>query len=108
MTTSTDWQKLYEDHEIAYLRGDLATSSPQSYTIDEMREISEAMDASTTEVEAAMRADFAAMPPELQSRMLGLLQKVDPENFAWWQNLLLQKAFVTKHFLLIEFICSEI
>lgn len=38
----------------------------------------------------AMRADFAAMPPELQSRMLGLLQKADPENFAWWQNLLLR------------------
>ena len=88
MTTSTDWQKLYEDHEIAYLRGDLATSSPQSYTIDEMREISEAMDASTAEVEAAMRADFAAMPADLQSKMMTLLEKADPENIEWWRRLL--------------------
>ena len=37
-----DWDKLAEDHGIAYLRGDLATSLPGSYTIDEMRRISEA------------------------------------------------------------------
>lgn len=88
MTSSTDWQKLYEDHEIAYLRGDLTTSSPQSYTIDEMREISEAMDASTAEVEAAMRADFAAMSPDLQSKTMVLLEKADPENIEWWRRLL--------------------
>ena len=49
-TNATDWNQLALDHELAYLRGDLATSSPESYTLDEMREISEAMDASTAEV----------------------------------------------------------
>ena len=53
-----DWDKLAEDHAIAYLRGDLATSSPESYTIDEMRAISEGMSESTAEIDAAFRADF--------------------------------------------------
>ncbi|MBQ9001451.1 MAG: hypothetical protein IJ087_06325 [Eggerthellaceae bacterium] len=89
MTTNTDWRKLYEEHEIAYLRGDLATSSPESYTLDEMREISAGMDASTAEVEAAMRADFNSMSPAMQARMMDLLGKADPENIDWWRRLLL-------------------
>ena len=40
MRTEAEWAQLKEEHEIAYLRGDLATSSPESYTLDEMREIS--------------------------------------------------------------------
>ena len=89
-TTSEQWAKLMEEHGIAYLRGDLATSSPQSYTIDEMREISAEMEASTAEVEAAIRADFADMSPELQSRMMELMKKADPDNFGWWEALLLK------------------
>ena len=95
MTTTTDWQKLAEEHEIAYLRGDLATSSPQSYTLDEMREISAGMEASTAEVEAAMRADFDAMPAELQSGMMALLEKADPGNIGWWRHLLLGNETAT-------------
>ena len=84
-----DWDKLAEDHAIAYLRGDLATSSPESYTIDEMRAISEGMSESTAEIDAAFRADFESMPPEAQAKMLNLLQKANPERFAWWAETLI-------------------
>ena len=84
-----DWDKLAEDHAIAYLRGDLATSSPESYSIEEMRVISEGMDASTAEVEAAMRKDFQELPPHAQVKMLDLLQKVDLDHFQWWKATLL-------------------
>ena len=84
-----DWDKLAEDHAIAYLRGDLATSSPESYSIEEMRAISEGMDASTAEVEAAMRKDFQELPPHAQVKMLDLLQKVDLDHFQWWKATLL-------------------
>ena len=84
-----DWDRLRQEHEIAFLRGDLATSSPESYTIDDMREISEAMNASTAEVEAALRVDFNAMTPEAQGRMIELLEEVDPENIEWWKNVLI-------------------
>ena len=55
---SPKWKELYTSHELAYFRGELATSSPESYTTDEIREISIAMDASTAEVEIALHADF--------------------------------------------------
>ena len=88
MTTSEQWAKLMEEHEIAYLRGDLATSSPQSYTIDEMREISEGMEASTAGIDAALRADFWSMPADARGRMLDLLGASGCETRQWWEELL--------------------
>ena len=88
MITDAQWRDLHERHEMAYFRGQLATDSPQSYAIEEMREISSAMDASTAEVEAALHADFSAMPPRLQAAMLDMLQKVDPGNYDWWTSVL--------------------
>ena len=86
--TNTDWNQLAIDHENAYLKGDLATSSPENYTVEEMRAISDAMFVSTAEVEAALKSDFAAMPPFAQGRMLDLLKHADPSNYEWWHTLL--------------------
>lgn len=72
---------------MAYFRGELATSSPESYSIEEMREISEAMDESTAKAEAAMRNDFAALPPQAQALMLELLAGADPGNMDFWKEL---------------------
>ena len=92
-TTSQEinWDKLSEDHAIAYLRGDLATSSPQSYSLAEMQTICADMEASTAEVDAALRADFEALSPVAQDKMLDLLQKADPEHFGWWMETLVGK-----------------
>lgn len=89
-TTRTDaeWATLKEEHDIAYLRGDIATSSPESYSIEEMREISEAMDESTAKIDAAIREDFAALPPQAQARILELLETADPGNMGFWKELL--------------------
>lgn len=86
-----DWDALVESHEIAYLRADIATSSPQSYTLDEMRGICKDIDKSDAEVDVALRADFASLPPESQARMLDMLEKADPEHFDWWKSVLLGK-----------------
>ena len=51
--TDAEWAALIEEHEMAYFRGELATSSPESYSLDEMHAISEAMDESTAKAEAA-------------------------------------------------------
>jgi hypothetical protein len=85
---STNWNALREDHEIAYLRRDLATSSPQSYSLEEMKRISEEMDASTKAIDAAMRADFWSMPAEARNRMLDLLGGSGCETREWWEELL--------------------
>ena len=58
MYTNADWNHLREEHEIAYLRADICLGSPQSYSLEEKRQICEDMDASTKAIDAAMRADF--------------------------------------------------
>lgn len=84
-----NWDKLAEKHAVAYLRGDLATSSPESYTIEEMKAISDGMFASTTEVEAALRTNFSSMTPETQGVMLDLLKEADPDGIDWWLSILI-------------------
>lgn len=49
---STNWSALVEEHELAYLRGDLATSLPESYSLDEMKAISDGMFESTARINA--------------------------------------------------------
>ena len=88
MRTEAEWAQLMEEHELAYLRGDLATSSPESYSIEEMREISAGMDESTARVDAAIREDFNSLPPYAQARMLELLAGADPGNMAFWNEIL--------------------
>lgn len=73
---------------MAYFRGDLAMSMPSSHSIDEMRGISVAMDASTAEVDAAMRAEFEAMPPEAKVKLLDMLAESGVESREWWEKIL--------------------
>ena len=86
--TDAEWTAMIEEHKMAYFRGELAVSSPESYSIEEMRTISEAMDESTSKAEAAMRDDFNALPPQAQARMLELLAGADPGNMDFWKELL--------------------
>lgn len=81
-------KRLMEEHEMAYFRGDLAPSSPESYTLEEMREISAAMDASTDKVDAAMRADFESLPPDAKVKMLDMLAESGVESREWWEKVL--------------------
>lgn len=73
---------------MAYFRGGLAMSIPSSHSIDGMWEISEAMDASTAEVDAAMRADFESLPPEAKVKLLDMLAESGVESREWWEKIL--------------------
>ena len=85
---STNWNALIEEHEIAYLRGDLATGSPESYTIEEMKMISDGMFESTAKVDAAMKADFESLPPEAQDMLLDMLCASDCMTPEFWKETL--------------------
>ena len=88
---STNWNALREEHEIAYLRGDLATSSPESYTIDEMKAISDGMFESTAKIDAALKADFEALPPGAQGMLLDVLCASGCMTPEFWKETLLGK-----------------
>ena len=89
MISDEEYNRLREEHEIAYLRGDLATSMPEGYSFDEIREISEAMDASNQAIDDAMRADFESLPPEAQAKLLDMLAGSDSESREWWEYVLM-------------------
>ena len=89
MISDDEYKRLLEDHEIAYFKGDLATSMPDSYSLDEMREISEAMDASTQAIDDAMRADFESLPPAAQAKLLDMLAGTGVESREWWEYVLM-------------------
>lgn len=89
MVDDETFKQAIEDHEVAYFRGRMAIDCPESYSLEEMKEISEGMDASTEEVEALMRKDFQSMPPEMQKAMLNMLTEVGPESKEFWEGILL-------------------
>ena len=86
---STNWNTLREEHEIAYLRADICLGSPQSYSLGEKRQICADMEASTAEIDAAMRADFESLPPEFRVKLLDMLCASGCESEKFWKDLLL-------------------
>lgn len=75
---------LHAEQELAMLRADLATSSPQSYSIEEMKSISNDLDAKTEALDDAIREDFNSMPPDVQAKMLRLLIAAGGVKEGFW------------------------
>ena len=92
MFTDTEWTRMQQEHELAYFRADVCLGSPESYSLDEKRQICEDMEASTAVIDAAMKRDFESLPPHAQAKMLDLLQKADPDHFDWWLEILVGKT----------------
>ena len=92
MTTDKQWQEMLEEHEFAYFRADLALSSPQSYSIEEKAAICDQMAAGTAEVDAAMKADFDALPEFTQERLMEMLCASGVESREFWEDILLGKG----------------
>ena len=91
MMTNDQWQELAQEHELAYFRADVCLGSPESFSLEEKKQICADMQASTAEIDAALKADFEALPPAAQNEFLNLLQKADPEHFDWWMDVLVGK-----------------
>ena len=89
MMTNDKWQELAEEHEMAYFRADVCLGSPQSFNLEEKKQICADMEASTTEIDAAMRADFESLPPEFRVRLLDMLCASGCESEKFWKDLLL-------------------
>ena len=88
MLSEEEYRQMLEDNEVAYFRADLALSDPESYSIEEKREIIEGMRESTEKVDRAMREDFESMPPEMERRMFEMLASSGPGAREFWTDLL--------------------
>lgn len=82
-------QKLVEDEAMAYFRADVCLASPQSFTLDEKREICEQMEFTSKAIEDAMKKDFESLPPEFRVKLLDMLCASGCESEEFWKGLLL-------------------
>ncbi len=82
-------RELVEAEEMAYFRADVCLGSPQSFTLDEKREICEQMESTSKAIEDAMRKDFESLPPEFRAKLLDMLCASGCESEEFWKNLLL-------------------
>ena len=86
---ATDWNRLAEEHELVYFRADVCLGSPQSFSLEEKRQICDEMEASTAEVDAALRKDFESLPPEAQGMLLDMLCASGCMTPEFWKETLL-------------------
>ena len=82
-------QKLIEDEAMAYFRADVCLGSPESFSLDEKREICEQMESTSKAIEDAMKADFESLPPEFQAKLIDMLCSSGCESEEFWKDLLL-------------------
>lgn len=80
--------KLAQDEEMAYFRGELCLYSPQSYTLEEKRQICNDMVASSKAILDAMREDFESRPPQERAELLSMLCSSGEEGPDWWWDVL--------------------
>ena len=81
-------QQLIEDEAMACFRADVCLGSPQSFTLDEKREICEQMESSSKAIEDAMKKDFESLPPEFRVKLLDMLCASGCMTPEWWKSTL--------------------
>lgn len=88
MMNEAKWEELRQEEEMAYFRADLCTSSPESYSLEEKKDICNGMITTSKATLDAMREDFESMPPELRSKLLDMLCQSGVESPEWWWDVL--------------------
>ena len=90
MSTMNDekWTELQQAEDMAYFKADICLYSPESYTLDEKREICNEMVSTSKAVLDAMRADFDQLPADARSKLLDMLCQSGVESPEWWRDVL--------------------
>ncbi len=86
--SDTDWTALQQAEGMAYFKADLCCYSPESYTLEEKKEICNDMMTTSKALLDAMCADFEQLPPEFRSKLLGMLCQSKVESPEWWWDVL--------------------
>ena len=92
MMTNDQWQELAEEHEMAYFRADVCLGSPQSFSLEEKKRICEEMEASTAEVDAALKKDYESLPHAAQGMLLDMLCASGCMTPEFWKKTLIDKT----------------
>lgn len=68
--SNTDWTALQQAEDMAYFKADLCCYSPESYSLEEKKEICNDMISTSKAMLDAMRADFEQLPADARSKLL--------------------------------------
>ena len=86
--TNTDWTALQQAEDTAYFKADLCCCSPESYSLEEKKEICNEMVSTSKAMLDAMRADFEQLPADARSKLLDMLCRSGVESPEWWWDVL--------------------
>lgn len=84
----TDWKALEDAEDHAYFMAELMDISPESFTIEEKKQILHDMIASSSAIENAMRDEFAELDEVTQTRLIDDLAADGPRSREWWYEVL--------------------
>lgn len=82
-------EEMKEAETLAHFRAELVDISPESYSLDEKKQISEDMDASSAAIEDAMREDFEQLDEVTQTKLLDMLGASGTRDRDWWYRMLM-------------------
>lgn len=89
MTNDTKWKELRQAEDMAYFKADVCLYSPESYSLEEKKEICNEMMATSKAMLDAMHEDFQSYPPELRAKLLDMLCQSGVETPGWWWLVLM-------------------
>ena len=82
------WEELKQEEEMAYFRADICLYSPESYSLEEKKQICNDMMSTSKAVLDAMREDFEQLPPDARAKLLDMLCASGVESPQWWWDVL--------------------
>ena len=88
MMNEEKWEELKQEEEMAYFRADICLYSPESYSLEEKKEICNDMMSTSKAVLDAMREDFVQLPPDARAKLLDMLCASGVESPQWWWDVL--------------------
>lgn len=89
MLNETELKEMMELEDLAHFRADLVEISPESFTLDELKEILGDMIRSKVAMEDDMRESFAALGGVEQTRLLDMLGESGYKDRDWWRRMLM-------------------
>lgn len=79
--------ELTQAEDMAFFRADLCLYSPESYSLEEKREICNDMFKTSKAIQDEMRADFEQLPPDARAKLLDMLCPSGVESPQWWWDV---------------------
>ena len=86
----TDWKTLIEAEDHAYFMGELVLMSPDSFTLEEKKQILQSMEKESSEIENGLREHFRTLDEVAQTRLLDSLGASGYRNRDWWRKMLME------------------